>query len=86
MNIKFKTLCIDLLPTTQEAGMMNTTDGEMSFTFTKNTWIGDLGTSCHITNDVSGLYDITNINKSCQGTSGMPATKKAAIHESETRR
>ena len=30
--------------------------------FTKNTWIRDLGASCHITNNDTGFYDITDIN------------------------
>ena len=57
--------------------MMCTIDGNKFF-FTKNTWIGDLAASCHITNDDNGMYDIINIDKSIQGSSGiMPATKKA---------
>ena len=47
------------------------------FLFKKNTWIRDSGTSCHITNNDTGLYDIININKSVQGSSSiMPAMKK----------
>ena len=46
----------------------------------KNTWIGDSGASCHITNDDTGLYDITNINESIQGSFGvMPATEKGKL-------
>ena len=29
----------------------------------KNTWIGDLGASCHIINDDMGLYNVINIVK-----------------------
>ena len=43
--------------------MMYIIDSEMFFLYTKITWIGDLGISCHITNNDTGLYDITNINK-----------------------
>ena len=38
-----------------EAGMMCTINGNTFFSFTKNTWIGDLGASCHITNDDTGF-------------------------------
>ena len=50
------------------------------FSFTKNTWIGDLGASCHITNDDTGLYNINDINELIQGSSSiMPATKKGKL-------
>ena len=50
----------------------------------KNTWIGDLGASCHITNDDSGLYAITIIDESFQGISGiMPAVKKGRLRVKE---
>ena len=62
-NVKVKTPQIDLLHTT-EAGMMCTIDVEMFFSFGKNAWIQDLGTLCHLSNNDSGLYNITNINKS----------------------
>ena len=63
-----------------EAGMMCTIDGNTFFSFMKNTWIGDLGASCHITNNDDGMYDIININKSIQGSSGiMLATKKGKL-------
>ena len=38
-----------------EAGMMCIIDGEMLFLLMKNTWIGDLGASNHITNNDTGL-------------------------------
>ena len=61
-----------------EAGMICTINGNTFFSFTKNTQNRDSGTSCHITNNNTGLYDIINIDKSIQGSSGiMPATKKA---------
>ena len=50
------------------------------FLFTKNTWIGDSGASCHITNNNSGLYDITKIDEFIQGSSGiMSAMKKGKL-------
>ena len=63
-----------------EAGMMCTIDRDTFFSFTKNTWIGDLGVSCHITKDNTGLYDITDIDKTIQGSSSiMPAMKKSKL-------
>ena len=60
--------------------MMCTIDDDTFFSFTKNTWIGDSGVSCHITNNNTGLYDITNIDESIQGSSGiMPATKMGKL-------
>ena len=36
--------------------------------------------SCHITNNKTGLYDVTNIDESIQGSSNiMPATKKGKL-------
>ena len=62
------------------AGMMCTIDGDTFFLFTKNTWIGDSGVSCHITDDDTGLYDITYIDESIQGSSSiMPAMKKGKL-------
>ena len=49
--------------------------------FLKCTWIGDLRTSCHIANDNTRMYDITDINKSVQGISGnMKTTKQGKFH------
>ena len=60
--------------------MMCTIDGDTFFLFTKNTWFGYSGASCHITNDDTDLYDITDINESIQGSSSiMPATKKGKL-------
>ena len=64
-DVKLKMLHADLLPS-MEAGMTCTINGEIFFSFTKNMWIGYLGTLCHISNDDSGLYDVTNINKHVQ--------------------
>ena len=63
-----------------EAGMMCTIDGKTFFMFTKNTWIGDLGSSCHITNDNTGHYDIIDIDELIQASSSlMPAMKKGKL-------
>ena len=37
-------------------------DADTSYSFTRNTWIGHSGALCHITNDDTGLYDITDID------------------------
>ena len=67
-----------------ETGMMCTMDGTSFHLLTKNTWIGNSGATCHITNDENGMYDITEINESIQGNSGiMPATKPASSCEDE---
>ena len=57
------------------AGMMCTIDEE-TFLVTKNTWIGYLGTTYHITNNDTGLYDVTNINQLVQGSSSSMLTAK----------
>ena len=42
----------------------------------KNTQIGDLSTSCHITKNDTGLYNVSDINKLVQGSLGhMPVMK-----------
>ena len=46
-----------------EASMMCMIDAKTFFSFMKNIWIGDLGTSFHLTKDDMRLYDITVINK-----------------------
>ena len=63
-----------------EAGMMCTIDGTSFHTFTKNTWIGDSSSSCHITNNEKGIFEVIKIDESIQGSSGtMPATKKGKL-------
>ena len=63
-----------------EAGRMCTIDGNTFSLFTKNTLIGDLGASCHITNNNTGLYDIIGIDKLIQGSLGiMPDMKKGEL-------
>ena len=78
-DLKFKILHADLLPTI-EAGLICTIDGEMFFSFTKNMFIGDLDTSCHITDNDSGLYDVFDISELVQCRLGsVPATKKGKL-------
>ena len=61
--------------------MMCTINSDMFYSFTKNTWIGDSGASCHIANDDAGMYDVTNIDASIQGSSSiMPNTKKDKLN------
>jgi len=31
--------------------------------FTENTWIADSSTTCHVTNDDSGLYEVTEVKE-----------------------
>ena len=47
----------------------------------KNTWIADSGASCHMTNDVSNMYNIQEINDSVTIGSGKPlqVTKMGSI-------
>ena len=46
----------------------------------KITWIKDSGASCHVTNNDSVLYDVTEIIDSIQGSSSiLPATKKGKL-------
>ena len=60
--------------------MMCTIDGTSFHLFTKNTWTSDSGASCQITNNENGMYDITEIDESIQGSSGiMPAMKKGKL-------
>ena len=57
--------------------MMCTMDRQSFYAFTKNTLIGDFGAFCHITNNDKWLYNVSDINKSVQGSSGsMSATEK----------
>ena len=48
--------------------------------FTKNTWIGDSSTLCHIIDDDVTLFNVTKIYKSVErNSSSMPATKKGKL-------
>ena len=63
-----------------ETGMICTIDDDTFFSFMKNTLIRDSGASCHISKNNTGLCDVTDINESIQGSSGiMPATKKCKL-------
>ena len=60
--------------------MMCTIGGTSFHLFTKNTWIGDFGVSCHITNNDNGMYDIIKIDELIQGSSNIiPAMKKGKL-------
>ena len=50
-------------------------DGESFYIFTKNTWMGNCSTLCHITNNV-GLHFVTNIDELVQGSAGSISFKK----------
>ena len=50
-------------------------------TLLRNTWIEDSSASCYVTNDDTGMYDITDIDESIQGSSNiLPAMKKGKLH------
>ena len=62
--------------------MMCTINGDTFFSFTKNTWIGNSGESCHIMNNDTSFYDVTDINKLIQDSYGiMSATKRQAMSQ-----
>ena len=42
--------------------------------FNENTWIGDSGASCHMTNDDSGMFDMRTIDEEITSGSGKPMT------------
>ena len=46
-------------------------------TFTKNTWIGDAGASCYMTDLADGMFENTYINEQVKvgNTTNMTATK-----------
>ena len=63
-----------------EVGMMCTIDGDTFYSFTKITQIGDSGASYHITNNNTGLYDVTDMDELIQGSFDiMPARKKGKL-------
>ena len=55
---------------TMEKGMLYIIDGETYHPFTKNTWIGDLGFTCHVANNDTGLNDFIDINESTDKKNG----------------
>ena len=59
-------------------GMSNVLDRVKYSPFTRLTWIGDSGSSCHLENDDSGMYDVTTINeviRTAEKGNSMRATK-----------
>lgn len=46
-----------------EKALKCTIQGTPYPSFTENTWYGDSGASCHITNDDTDMYDVKNINE-----------------------
>ena len=60
--------------------MLCNINGDNFYSFTENTWISDSGASHHITNDDTGLFDITNIYKWIQeSSSNMLVPKKGKL-------
>ena len=63
-SIKKKVWFTEVVKQPSEAGMMCTIDGDTFYLFTKNTWIGDSGASCHIINNDSSMFDVIDIDES----------------------
>ena len=59
-----------------EAGMFCTIDRETFLLSTKNMWINDSSASCHMTNNDTCFYDVTNINKLIQASESNTCTTK----------
>ena len=75
-DVKFNKNKHSALLSKSETCMMCTIDGKSFFMFTKHIWIRDSGDSCHTIKNDKGMYAITNIDESIQGSSGnMKATK-----------
>ena len=68
-DVKLKILHLVPLPLILETGIICTIEGEKLNTIIKNICIEDSRTSCHITNDDTGIYDITEIDKAMKGSS-----------------
>lgn len=65
----------------KEKALVCTINGRTYPSFTKNTWIGDSGASCHITNNDSKMYDVKNIDETVSGVSGgIQATKIGKVN------
>ena len=63
------------------AGMLCIINGKTFHSFTKNTLSGNLGASCHITNNDTGLHYNTNIKESVQRSLGNTSTiEKGKLH------
>ena len=81
-NVKKEVWFTEDLKQPSETGMMCTINGDTCFSFTKNTWIGNSGASCHIMNNDTSFYDVTDINKLIQDSYGiMSATKRQAMSQ-----
>ena len=64
-----------------EMSMMYAISGESFFMFTNYRWICNWGALCHITNNDTGMYDITDIKKLVQYICGnIKATEKGKLH------
>ena len=73
-----KVLFVEDVKQPSESCMMCTIDGDTFFLFTKNTQIGDSSASC---NGNTGIYDITDINESIQGSSSITTTTKKGMFQ-----
>ena len=63
-----------------ESGVLCKMDGGTFHSFTKNMRISNSGAMCHITNNDTGLYEITKINESVKGCAGkMSTTTKSKL-------
>ena len=60
-----------------KTSMMCSIYSESFLLFTKSMWIGDVGASCHITNNDTGFYDVTNINELVQSFLGCMSAIKS---------
>ena len=64
-----------------KTSMLCIIDRETFHLFTKNMWIVNAGALCHITNNYTGFYIFTKINKFVQGSANnISATKKGKLH------
>ena len=80
VSVKKKVWFAEDVKQPSKAGMMCTINVDSFYSFTKNTWNGDSGASCHITNNDTNMFDVTDINESIQGSSSiMPTTKKGKL-------
>ena len=78
-KVKKKVRFMENIKMPMKACMLCTIYGENFHSFTKNMWISDA--LCHIANDDTSLFDVTNIDKSVQGILGnMPTMKKLHIN------
>ena len=76
-DVKFQSLHANLLTQACEMSVRCTINGESLCMFTKNTWMDDSGALCHITNDDTGMYSATKMDKMVQVSLGnMKAMKK----------